>query len=93
VKKVEEKLKAIAFPMPKVGRLSSFCFAFVLHFACSGMVKFSWRLILLFDAATCAIPGVKLPSQAELNFLASVLPPFSDEMKEFMRVYLTGTFA
>ena len=43
------------------------------------MVQFALRWILMFDAVTCAIPGVKRPAQAEENFSAADLPPLSDE--------------
>ena len=44
------------------------------------MVQFALRWILMFDAVTCAIPGVKRPAQAEENFSAADLPPISDEI-------------
>jgi aryl-alcohol dehydrogenase-like predicted oxidoreductase len=43
------------------------------------MVQFALRWILMFDAVTCAIPGVKRAEQAEENFTASDLPQLSDE--------------
>lgn len=43
------------------------------------MVQFALRWILMFDAVTCTIPGVKRPSQAEENFAAADLPPLSEE--------------
>ena len=38
------------------------------------MTQFALRWILMFDAVTCTIPGVKRPSQAEENFAAADLP-------------------
>lgn len=46
------------------------------------LVQMALRWILMFDAVTCAIPGAKRPSQAEQNFSAADLPPFSDEVME-----------
>jgi aryl-alcohol dehydrogenase-like predicted oxidoreductase len=46
------------------------------------LVQMALRWILMFDAVTCAIPGAKRPSQAEQNFAAADLPPFSDEVME-----------
>ncbi len=43
------------------------------------LVQFALRWILMFDAVTCAIPGVKRPAQAEENFSAADLPALSDE--------------
>lgn len=49
------------------------------------LTQFALRWILMFDAITCAIPGAKRPSQAEENFSAADLPPFSDEMMKAAR--------
>ncbi len=49
------------------------------------MVQFALRWILMFDAVTCAIPGVKRPAQAEENFSAADLPPLSDETMSKVR--------
>ena len=38
------------------------------------MVQFALRWILMYDAVTCTIPGVKRPAQADENFAASDLP-------------------
>ena len=52
------------------------------------MVQFALRWILMFDAVTCTIPGVKRPSQAEENFSASDLSPLSDQtMKKIKDIY------
>ena len=52
------------------------------------MVQFALRWILMFDAVTCAIPGVKRPAQAEENFSAADLPPLSDEtMGKVLSIY------
>ncbi len=52
------------------------------------MVQFALRWILMFDAVTCTIPGVKRPSQAEENFSAADLSPLSDEtMKKVKDIY------
>jgi aryl-alcohol dehydrogenase-like predicted oxidoreductase len=42
------------------------------------MTQLALRWILMFDAVTCAIPGIKRPSQAEENFRAAELPPLSE---------------
>jgi aryl-alcohol dehydrogenase-like predicted oxidoreductase len=44
------------------------------------LVQFALRWILMFDAVTCAIPGVKRPSQAEENFASADLPALSDKV-------------
>lgn len=49
------------------------------------MVQFALRWILMFDAVSCAIPGVKRPSQAKENFATADLPPLSDETMEMVR--------
>ena len=49
------------------------------------MVQFALRWILMFDAVTCAIPGVKRPAQADENFSAADLPPISDETMSKVR--------
>jgi len=50
--------------------------------------QFALRWILMFDAVTCAIPGVKRPVQAEENIKAAELPALSDEtMKQVRAVY------
>ena len=52
------------------------------------MAQFALRWILMFDAVTCTIPGVKRPSQAEENFTSSNLPPLSDEtMQKVKSIY------
>jgi aryl-alcohol dehydrogenase-like predicted oxidoreductase len=52
------------------------------------MVQFALRWILMFDAVTCTIPGVKRPSQAEENFAAADLPPLSGEtMAQVRAIY------
>ncbi|MGC9522324.1 MAG: aldo/keto reductase [Anaerolineae bacterium] len=49
------------------------------------MVQFALRWILMFDAVSCAIPGVKRPSQAKENFAAADFPPLSEETMEMIR--------
>ncbi len=44
----------------------------------ASMTQFALRWILMFDAATCAIPGAKRPTQVEENVRASEIPPLSD---------------
>jgi aryl-alcohol dehydrogenase-like predicted oxidoreductase len=52
------------------------------------LVQFALRWILMFDAVTCTIPGVRRPSQARENFTAADLPPLSDEtMAEVRNIY------
>ena len=52
------------------------------------MVQFALRWILMFDAVTCAIPGVKRPAQAEENFSAADLPAIPDEiMSKALSIY------
>ena len=54
------------------------------------MAQFALRWILMFDAVTCAIPGAKLPAQAEENIFAGDLPPLSDEtMRAVRKLYET----
>ena len=49
------------------------------------MVQFALRWILMFDAVTCAIPGAKSSSQAEVNFSAADLAPLSEETMTHVR--------
>ncbi|MFA9406077.1 MAG: aldo/keto reductase [Anaerolineales bacterium] len=49
------------------------------------MVQFALRWILMFDAVTCAIPGAKSSSQAEVNFTAADLAPLSEETMTHVR--------
>lgn len=52
------------------------------------MVQFALRWILMFDAVSCAIPGVKRPDQAIENFTATDLPPLTDEnMTKVREIY------
>jgi aryl-alcohol dehydrogenase-like predicted oxidoreductase len=52
------------------------------------MVQFALRWILMFDAVTCTIPGVKRPSQAEENFAAADMPALSEKtMKQVRAIY------
>jgi len=52
------------------------------------MVQFALRWILMFDAVTCTIPGVKRPSQAEENFSAADLPALSKKtMSDVRAIY------
>jgi aryl-alcohol dehydrogenase-like predicted oxidoreductase len=52
------------------------------------MVQFALRWILMFDAVTCTIPGVKRPSQAEENFAAADLPALSEKtMSDVRAIY------
>jgi aryl-alcohol dehydrogenase-like predicted oxidoreductase len=52
------------------------------------MVQFALRWILMFDAVTCTIPGVRRPSQAEENFSAADLPALSKEtMSDVRAIY------
>jgi aryl-alcohol dehydrogenase-like predicted oxidoreductase len=43
------------------------------------LVQFALRWILMFDAVTCAIPGIRRPAQAAENARAADLPPLSAE--------------
>ncbi len=52
------------------------------------MSQFELRLILMFDAVSCAIPGGKRPEQVGENCRASVLPRLTEEaMAGVRRVY------
>ncbi len=52
------------------------------------MVQFALRWVLMFDAVTCTIPGVRRPSQAEENFSAADLPALSRKtMSEVRDIY------
>lgn len=52
------------------------------------MAQFALRWILMFDAVTCAIPGAKVPAQAEDNARSADLPPLSDEtMRQIKNIY------
>jgi aryl-alcohol dehydrogenase-like predicted oxidoreductase len=52
------------------------------------MSQFALRWILMFDAATCAIPGGKRPDQVADNCSASGLPPLSENaMAAVRRIY------
>jgi len=52
------------------------------------MVQLALRWILMSDAVTCTIPGVKRPSQAEENFAAADLPPLTeDTMAQVRAIY------
>jgi aryl-alcohol dehydrogenase-like predicted oxidoreductase len=52
------------------------------------MVQFALRWILLFDAVTCTIPGVRHPFQAEENFAAADLPALPEEtMRQVRTIY------
>jgi aryl-alcohol dehydrogenase-like predicted oxidoreductase len=52
------------------------------------MVQFALRWILMFDAVTCTIPGIRRPSQAEENFAAADLPALSKKtMSEVRAIY------
>jgi aryl-alcohol dehydrogenase-like predicted oxidoreductase len=41
------------------------------------MAQFALRWILMFDAVSCAIPGARLPDQAQDNVRAAELPPLT----------------
>jgi diketogulonate reductase-like aldo/keto reductase len=57
------------------------------------MSQFALRWILMFDAVTCAIPGVKRAEQVADNSHASELPPLTDEdMAAVRRVYEQNFF-
>jgi aryl-alcohol dehydrogenase-like predicted oxidoreductase len=43
------------------------------------LAQMALRWILMFDAASCAIPGAKHPEQAAANAAASDLPPLSEK--------------
>ncbi|HEY3854723.1 MAG TPA: aldo/keto reductase [Verrucomicrobiae bacterium] len=48
------------------------------------------RWILMFDAVSCIIPGVRRPSQIEDNARAADLPPLSPvQMEEVRKIYAT----
>ena len=52
------------------------------------MVQFALRWILMFDAVTCTIPGVRRLSQAEENFAAADLPALSKKtMSDVRAIY------
>jgi aryl-alcohol dehydrogenase-like predicted oxidoreductase len=52
------------------------------------MTQFALRWILMFDAVTCTIPGVRRLSQAEENFSAADLPALSKEtMSDVRAIY------
>jgi aryl-alcohol dehydrogenase-like predicted oxidoreductase len=52
------------------------------------MVQFALRWILMFDAVSCTIPGVKRPSHADENFTAADLPALSGEtMRQVGKIY------
>ena len=52
------------------------------------MAQFALRLILMFDAVSCAIPGAKNRQQAIDNAMASDLSPLSDEtMAQIRAIY------
>ena len=52
------------------------------------MVQFALKWILMFDAVSCTIPGVKNPGQAEENFSSADLPALSnDTMQKVMDIY------
>jgi aryl-alcohol dehydrogenase-like predicted oxidoreductase len=52
------------------------------------MVQFALRWILMFDALSCTIPGVRRPSQAEENFSAADLPALSKKtMSDVRSIY------
>jgi len=44
----------------------------------AGMTQLALRWILMHDAVTCAIPGARLPAQAEENAQASELAPLTE---------------
>ncbi|HEY5983242.1 MAG TPA: aldo/keto reductase, partial [Anaerolineales bacterium] len=53
------------------------------------MTQFALRWILMFDAVSCTIPGVKNPQQAEDNVLASELPEIDQEtMRKIRKLYV-----
>jgi aryl-alcohol dehydrogenase-like predicted oxidoreductase len=49
------------------------------------MAQMALRWILMSDAVTCTVPGVKRPAQAEDNIRAADLPPLSDSTMEKIR--------
>jgi aryl-alcohol dehydrogenase-like predicted oxidoreductase len=50
--------------------------------------QFALRWILMFDAVSCVIPGVRRPSQMEDNARAAALPPLSpDQMDAVREIY------
>ena len=52
------------------------------------MAQLALRWILMFDAATCAIPGAKNPTQAEDNVKAAEMPAFdSATMEKVRKIY------
>lgn len=44
--------------------------------------QFALRWILMFDAVTCAIPGIRRPDQAEENIRAADFPALSDQVMQ-----------
>jgi aryl-alcohol dehydrogenase-like predicted oxidoreductase len=51
----------------------------------ASLTQFALRWILMFEAATCAIPGAKTPRQAEQNCAAADLPAISTETMAAVR--------
>ena len=50
--------------------------------------QFALRWILMFDAVSCVIPGVRRPGQIEDNARAAALPPLSTaQMDEVREIY------
>jgi aryl-alcohol dehydrogenase-like predicted oxidoreductase len=49
------------------------------------MAQFALRWILMFDAVSCTVPGVKRPDQVEENVAAADLPPLSGETMTAVR--------
>jgi aryl-alcohol dehydrogenase-like predicted oxidoreductase len=49
------------------------------------MAQFALRWILMFEAVTCAIPGLRRPAQVEENAAAADLPPLAAETMDFTR--------
>ncbi len=65
-----------------VERLKSICPAGMT------MTQFALRWILMFDAVTCAIPGIKRPDQASANFSAADLPAIGEPvMRQVRAIY------
>lgn len=49
------------------------------------MAQFALRWILMFDAATCAIPGARTPEQARANAAAADLPALGENTMDAVR--------
>jgi aryl-alcohol dehydrogenase-like predicted oxidoreductase len=52
------------------------------------LAQWALRWILMFDAASCIIPGARRPAQVEQNAAASALPPLNEaQMNAVKQIY------